>query len=349
MKVLALTRYDTTGASSRVRLLQYLPYLKRAGIDISVSPFLSEIYLSRLYSGLSFDFKDILKSYINRVHKLLSAQTYGVLWVEKELFPWLPCLFENLFLRNCDRIIVDFDDAVFLRYQQHKSSFVRWQLKDKFDRIMCKADHVTVGSRYLFDYAKSLGANVSLLPSVVDLEKYHVRNEPNKNITTVGWIGSPATEKYLLGISDVLKRLAGLESIQITAVGAASPLLSELNIQILPWTLDTEVRRIQQFDIGIMPLQDSQWERGKCGYKLIQYMACGIPSVASSVGMNCEIIEHGKDGFLVRTSEEWIDAINTLLNDGDLYKSVSANAREKVEQRFSVQSCLDEFISVLSK
>ena len=337
MKILLLSRYDNLGASSRVRLFQYLPFLRSKGWRITVSPLFSDDYVRALYGGRSRLGK-ILSGYWQRLRVLVMVGKYDLLWIEKELFPFMPASIERLLKKNGVSVVVDYDDALFHNYDQHRFWFVRTLLGRKIDIVMQKADLVIAGNEYLAERAEKAGARqVEIIPTVVDPDRYKMVLSDGKPPLVVGWIGSPGTTKYLLEIGHVVESLIREFNVEFVAVGADAAVLGELPIKVLPWAEESEVALIQHFDVGIMPLTDSPWERGKCGYKLIQYMACGLPVLASPVGVNTEIVDHGVNGFLVRGIEEWENVLKTLLGDRLLRQEMGHKGRKVVEDWYSLQ------------
>jgi len=199
----------------------------------------------------------------------------------------------------------------------------------------------------LLNYASSMNENVLLLPTVVDTVRYTVLKKTVTDALTVGWIGSPSTAPYLKGISKSLSILAESQDMRFVVIGGKAPFIKNVDVIELPWNEDTEVNEINNFDIGVMPLPDNPWERGKCGFKLIQYMACGLPVIASPVGVNSEIVEHGVNGFLAETQEEWEVALSTLLADSDLRQQMGKAGREKVEREYSLQVTGPKLVALL--
>jgi glycosyltransferase involved in cell wall biosynthesis len=196
------------------------------------------------------------------------------------------------------------------------------------------------GNAYLSNHARKGGAPwVETVPTVVDLDAYQVRSDTvDENTLRVGWIGTPETWQALANpIHKVLDSLLAEQEALFVAVGASMQPETAGTLEILPWAEDTEVTLIQSMDIGVMPLPDTPWTRGKCGYKLIQYMACGLPVVASPVGVNRDIVEHGVNGFLAESDDEWRAAVDALLNDADLRRRMGAAGRKKVEEQYSLQ------------
>lgn len=339
MNALLLSRYERSGASSRLRLIQYQRYLAANGIQSSLAPFFDESYLERLYSGGS-KLGPTISAYMRRVHQLINARKNDFLWLEKEALLWMPWRIENAFLPNRVPIAIDYDDAVFHRYDMHRSVVVQKILGKKLDRLMSSATLVTAGNEYLARRAREAGASwVEIVPTVVDMDAYTLRDEHHFGVSsTIGWIGTPSTwTDYMAPMMSLLAQAAQNAGSRITAVGAGRAAENHPLLDVLPWSEESEVALIQNMGIGIMPLTDTPWSRGKCGYKLIQYMACGVPVIASPVGVNVEIVDHGVNGFLATTQAEWREAIGTLLQNPDLRKKMGQAGRKKIEAEYSLQ------------
>jgi hypothetical protein len=262
------------------------------------------------------------------------------LWIEKELFPWLPWFIEQTLILGGTPVVTDYDDAVFHRYDLHGSHVVRRMLGSKIDKLMRHSSTVVAGNAYLKDRAHAAGAGrIEIVPTVVDLDSYAVRPcAVESSARHIGWIGTPSTwTEYMAPMMPLLAGIAEVHGVRVMAVGAGQPADPHPLLDILPWSEESEVALIQKMDIGIMPLTDTPWARGKCGYKLIQYMACGLPVVASPVGVNSDIVEHGVNGFLASTEIEWRSALGTLLSDPNLRHRMGAAGRQKVERDYSLQ------------
>ncbi|MDD2759918.1 MAG: glycosyltransferase family 4 protein [Methylomonas sp.] len=348
MRVLVLSRYSRLGASSRLRFYQYLPFLESAGLQVTVKPLLADDYLTRLYAGRRKSFLDIAKAYFKRLSLLLQAKNYDLIWLEKECFPWLPAWIELGLLSRKTRLVVDYDDAIFHQYDRHSSVFVRFLLGKKIECVMHRAELVIAGNDYLAERARQANARrVAILPTVVDTSRYQVVKHADQDSVTIGWIGSPATARYLRLLGLAFGTLLANKKIRVLAVGANPAQLVDLPITVLPWTEEQEVAQIQQFDIGIMPLLDEAFERGKCGYKLIQYMACGIPVVASPVGANKQIVRDGIDGFLADSDQDWTRALMRLSNDPALRLRMGEAGRRRAETLYSLQRAEVELADLL--
>jgi glycosyltransferase involved in cell wall biosynthesis len=316
--------------------MQYLPSLKNMGVEVTVFPLLREDYIRRLYSGQPTSWLDVAVDYFRQVIRLFQARSFDCLWIEKEIFPNLPAWGEQLLQRMRIPYVVDYDDATFHNYDLSASPLKRL-LARKIDRVMAGADLVVCGNEYLASRARDAGASrIEVVPAVIDLQRYSVADKPLQNRIVVGWIGAPSTVKYLDLVTPVLADLSIEIPLQLHVVGASFS-WPGLDVVSIPWSEDTEVASIQQFDIGVMPLQNTLWERGKCGYKLIQYMACGLPVVGSAVGVNKEIIKDGVNGYLASTMGDWEVALRGLIQNGKLRREMGAAGRRDVEQKYCMQ------------
>jgi glycosyltransferase involved in cell wall biosynthesis len=346
MRVLLLTRYGRLGASSRLRFYQYLPYLEGQGARITVAPLLNDDYLRDFYAGKRPSKLYIAGAFATRVVQLLESRRFDLVWVQYEALPWLPAWGEALFLRT--PYVVDYDDAVFHRYDKHRNSIVRRLLGNKIDVVMRGAALVTAGNDYIANRAKAAGARrVELLPTVVDLKRYTPGGELCRSAPVIGWMGSLTTTRNLQLVSSALVDVCSDNKARLALVGAGPTQLDGMSVEHRTWAETTEVGDIQRFAIGIMPLYDEPFERGKCGYKLIQYMACGRPVVASPVGVNREIVRHGVNGFLASTPEEWRHYLTILRDDPALRVKMGSAGRTQVEERFALQVTAPKLAALL--
>jgi glycosyltransferase involved in cell wall biosynthesis len=348
MRVLALTRYARRGASSRLRFEQFVPGLATRGIEVTISPLLDAAYLERRYAGGRTDVVSLARAYASRAAHLLGRNAWDLVWLEKEAFPWLPDLVERRFPRDRVPYVVDFDDAWFHRYDQHRSWLVRHVLGGKLDGVMRRAAVVCAGNEYIADHARRTGASrVELVPTVVDATRYDVALPPRAGPFTVGWIGTPLTAGYLQGLAPVLREVAGARPLRLSAVGASPFQLDGVEVLTPPWSEDGEAAMIAGFDVGVMPLPDSPWERGKCGYKLIQYMASGKPVVASPVGVNTTLVRDGENGFLANDPASWKQSLIALYDDAALRQTMGAAGRRLVAGSYDLPVQLPRLAEIL--
>lgn len=343
-----MSRYGRLGASSRVRSLQFLPLLAATGVEVTVAPLLSDGYLQRLYSDGKKGLGQTISSYARRCLQLYRAKEFDLLWIEYEVFPWIPSCIEQWFTGRTPPYVVDYDDAIYHRYDQHPNLVVRAILREKIDAVMRKARLVITGNDYLADHARAAGArNVAYLPTVVDTDRYQPPSRREGGPLKIGWIGSPVTARNLSLIAPALRRVTETGTAQVVLVGAGCSAPMDVSVEIRKWTEDSEISDIQSFDVGIMPLPNEPFERGKCGYKLIQYMACGLPVIASPVGVNVKIVDDGITGFLADDSDEWLLSISKLAKSPELRASMGAAGRKRAESDYSLRTAAVKLQSLL--
>jgi glycosyltransferase involved in cell wall biosynthesis len=352
-RILVLTRYDRLGASSRVRFLQYVPAIEQSGLACDVVPLLGNTYVQALYNGGRLDAAEIARGYFGRLRTLMQRRRYDLVWLEKEAMPFVPYLIEGRLLRGIPYVI-DFDDAWFLRYRDHRLAPVRWLLGRKIDILMRDSAAVVVGNDFLAEHARRAGARrVEIVPSTIDLDRYgalaSVPPAQTQRALVVGWIGTPVTVQFLAGLEAVFRRLEP-GTVVIRIVGAEIPKgWTGLPAESIPWTEEHEIDEIAKFDIGLMPLADGEWQQGKCGYKALQVMAMGRPVVASMVGANRQIFRQGINGFLARTDDDWFSALRQLAADPALRQRIGAAGRETVEAEYSMAGQAPRLIGVLNE
>lgn len=335
-------------------MFQYLSHLEKRGFTFEISSFFDECYVENLYVGKQKNFFRYLIYYSKRFSIILAIATqlkkFDAVWIEKEAFPYLPAIFERLILVSGTPYILDYDDAIFHNYDGHRIALVRWLLGSKLNGLLQKSSAVLAGNKYLADYASQHGAqSVHFIPTVVDTARYDPNLEKEASPMRVGWIGTPYTARYL---ADLLPGLtAASKKADITLVTIGSPYLEApagLSIEQHEWTEETESGLLASLHVGIMPLPDEPFERGKCGYKLIQYMASGCAVIGSPVGVNCQIVT-GDVGYLAKTNTEWAHALVALSSDPIKRRIMGENGRKKIEIHYSLNSILVKIENVLNK
>ena len=340
--VLLLSRYDRIGPSSRVRHLNFIPELERAGFEVTVAPFLGGEYLARMYRGEPRDLRFLAKAYWHRLWELTSARSFDLIWIEKEALPWFPAAIENWFLRNCPRVL-DFDDPWYLRYSAHPRGAIRALMGHKLEFLAKRATVVTAGSGGLSQWLRSAQCpQLVEMPPAVDMSHYP-RLPPPDGPLTIGWIGTPGNEIYLNIIAEPLRVLCEAYGARLRLIGGGGKFaLPGVVIDHVPWREDTEAAELGRCHVGVMPLSDGPWERGKCGYKLIQYMAAGRPAVASPIGVAPSIIVPGHTGLLANGTEEWIAALTSLAVNRERACHFGMAARRRAESRlFAAGQCAE--------
>lgn len=352
-KILLLTKYSRKGASSRLRTLQYLPYLKNYGFAFEVQSLFDDSYLDSLYKGKKRNTLAVFKLYLSRLYALKNIKNYDLIWIEKEIFPYCPALIERLMNFFGVNYIVDYDDAVFHNYDKSKNKLIKLFLSKKIDRVMQNAKIVIVGNDYLMNRAKAAGAKqVIKIPTVVNHSKYKSRVKSTEDKITIGWIGSPMTQKYIIELLPALLTVSRKHQFRLLLVGASDNIIRKarnLDIDIRPWSEDTEVNLIREMDIGIMPLKTGSWEQGKCGYKLIQYMACGLSVIATPIGVNKDIVIQSNSGQLATSSEEWIAALSKAISSKELRMNNGISGRTAVRKYYSIESQVETMVDTLNQ
>lgn len=335
MKVLFLTQTGVLGPSSRYRVYQLLPALRALGIEGEASPAIPDDLYAKLYLSKEGDSK--LQAFFHawraRKRDLARLDHFDAVLVQKGVFPGLSACFEKKIARRLP-IIFDFDDAIWLP-RKGGSYFLRALHREgAVETILRRAAAVIAGNNFLADYARPFNNNVSVIPSAIDPTRYLKTQTSPSTTPQIGWIGSGTTLPYLKRLARVFQSLA----VRPRIIASGRPVHLGFNMDFRQWTLETEQAELSQIEIGIAPLPDTPWERGKCGVKLLQYMACGIPVVASPVGVHKEMVRHGENGFLADTDEQWQNALSTLCRNPELRKKMGDTGRKLLEERYSLDA-----------
>lgn len=352
MNILFWVPYPIEGASNRYRVEQYLPYLKNAGVTYQVHPFWTSAGYGILY-GPGNVLKKIyyfLLGTILRIADLLSMRRYDIIFIHREAYPIAGAFFENILHLLGKPMIFDFDDAIFLPAISHQNSFVKTLKRPgKVRKIIKNSRYVIAGNDYLAGFAGRFNTNVIVIPTSIDTEKFYPENKKIlKKEVTIGWIGSGTTIRFVNLIGNAINRLSRkYNNIVFKVVGGSLYSENIHNIANKPWSLSEEMGDLRSFDIGIMPMEDNAWTKGKCGFKAILYMSMGIPSVCSPVGVNREIIDDGVNGFLAGTEDEWVEKLSRLIEDEGLRSRMGAFGRKTIEERYSVKVNAPKFLNII--
>lgn len=360
MKVLFLTQYPSSkGPNVRFRLECYLHYLEKSGIQYRIRSFSSDCFYSILYQRGFFLRKcfHTLCGYAARFFHFLESLQYDVICVLREVTPLGPAISPYLWRFFGKRVIFDFDDAIYLNHisqVNQMAAFLKFPRKTR--SFVQMSQRVIAGNQHLAEYACQYSPSVVVIPTPIDTDKYTPLSrylpkiEVGSTELCVGWSGSWTTLPHFYLVKEALKELvARLPLLRIKAFGTRVAHIEGLSIEALDWSLESELEQLRSFDIGIMPLPDDEWSRGKCGFKLLMYMALGIPTVSSPVGVNTEIIKDGVNGFLAANEKEWIEKLSRLIEDSNLRRHLAETARKTVEERYSVLKWAPEFVKVLKE
>jgi glycosyltransferase involved in cell wall biosynthesis len=344
-KVLFITAHrPDRSPSQRFRFEQYFNFLEANGYKCEMSYLITEkddkiFYSPGKYLGKAWI---LLKSILKRFRDVARANSCSIIFIQREAFMLGTTFFEKLISKSKAKIIFDFDDAVWLDQQSEFSSNKNliWLKKpSKTSEIIKLSSLVFAGNQYLMDYALQYNPNVVLIPTTIDTEEYSINPLPKGNAPIcIGWSGSQTTIEHFAFAIPVLKRIKEKykDAITFKVIGDKNYTNEALEIQGLPWKKESELKELQTFDIGIMPLPNQEWTKGKCGLKGLQYMSLGIPTIMSPVGVNTVIIQDGVNGFLADTQEEWFEKLECLIQDADLRKKLGEAGKRTVEEKYSV-------------
>jgi glycosyltransferase involved in cell wall biosynthesis len=282
---------------------------------------------------------------------LSSLERFDCVIVHFEILPYFPDFPEAFITRQGIPFFLDLDDAIFHQYDSHSNPLWRFLFRDKIAAIMRMASGVVAGNGYIARYAEEAGCErVEVIPTVIDLDRYQLVKDhavDDSGRICIGWMGSRSTAAYLDDTLPVLEELNRVCPLRLLVVGAKYEIDSSFPVESRPWREDREIEDLIEMDIGMMPLPDTPWERGKCGYKLIQYMASSLPVVASPVGVNSSIVEHGVNGFLASGKKQWFEALRLLADNAEQRQSFGRNGRKKVEREYSLQVTAPRWVKLL--
>ncbi|MBK8465486.1 MAG: glycosyltransferase family 4 protein [Chloracidobacterium sp.] len=351
MHVLAVVPsvYDTS-PGQRFRIEQWEPMLRENGVEITYAPFETDELRAILYSGGKIFEKigGVTRSLKRRIDELSQLSKFDLVYVFREAALLGPPWFERKIGRSGVPMVFDFDDAIFFSYKSPSNGYLSYlKFPGKTAEICRLSTHVMAGNEFLADYARSSNNNVTIIPTTIDTDKYEfVERTDNPEIVTIGWSGSFSTVQHLDTIRDVLQELAKTEQFRLSVIGTPTYKLAGVDAEAIQWRSITEIEDLRRIDIGLMPLPDDNWSKGKCGLKALQYMALGIPTICSPVGVNSTIIKDSENGFLAESSEEWIEKIKRLIHSPELRQKLGRSGSETVEREYSAKVVAPKVLEV---
>jgi glycosyltransferase involved in cell wall biosynthesis len=357
MKVLFIVPYPTEAPSNRLRVEQYFPYLLRQGVEPILRPFMSsDLYNIRYAPGsMARKVASLGLSTLSRFLDVQRAERTDLIFIHREAFPvGGPFIEEKLALRGRP-LIFDFDDAIYLLNTGVMSRTVGLLKRpSKTARIVNLATTVVAGNENLKAYASRYNPNITVIPTPVDTAVFAPR--PNGRApraddrVVIGWMGSNTTAPYLKMVGEALAVVERrYPNVEIRAIGGSYVPAVTPSQTIRRWNLDAELDDLHGFDIGIMPMPDTEWTRGKCGFKALLYMSCAIPPVCSPVGLTTDIVQDGENGLLATTTREWIDKLSLLVEDPALRRRMGDAGRQTVEEKYSLTTQAPRFLETLTR
>lgn len=337
----------------RLKYEQYFDSWRTAGYELTISPFMSQRFWRIVYKK-GYWIEKIswtLWGYLLRIRDLVRLPFYDGFYVFLWATPFGFPIFERLFTLLNKRMIYDIDDMVFLGHVSDANKLIlRLKGKSKMIYFMKKARHVITCTPKLDEFVRQFNKHTTDISSTIDTDVYLPKKHYlNKNEIVLGWSGSHSTSKYLHLLDNVLKEISSAKNIKVRVIGDAGFEIDGVEVEAIEWNRDTEVKDLSQIDIGLYPLPNEDWVYGKSGLKALQYMALGIPTVASDIGANKRVIQNGKDGFLVNSEKEWVERILELIENVDLRSEIGENARLKVESKFSIKANQKIYLKILNQ
>ena len=351
ISVLFLTKYAPKGASSRYRAYNYSDHLEEYNIETTYKPLFSNKYLEQLFEGGNRNKRNVCGSYVRRIYDVASARAYDLVVIQKELLPYVPPILEQLFSTLGIKYLLDMDDAIFHNYDKSENIIISKLLSDKIDHTMRRSEVVIAGNESIASRARQAGAqSVEIIPTVIDLAEYPDKQpETAADEFTIGWIGSPSTAHYVEEISNILRQVAEQRQIKVRLIGSGEVSLPGVPHEVREWSEETEIRDLRDIDVGIMPLHDTPWTRGKCGFKLIQYMGAWKPVVASPIGVNCDIVDDGVNGYLADSQKEWMTSLLELCDNPTKRKTMGENGRSRVKNEYCYEVTAPRFADIIKR
>lgn len=352
-KMLVICPYpEDVAPSQRLKFEQYYNYFRQQGWLVETAPFISKTFWKVIYKKGHFFSKAFhtILSYLRRVNTLFTLGHYDLVYIHLWVTPFGPPFFEWLYRKAAKRIVYDIDDLVYLKRSNKAHPFISLiKGRKKPIYLMQHAEHVITCTPYLDEFVRQYNPNTTDISSTINTDKYRPKtNYEIKKKFVIGWSGSHSTSKYLYLLSDILRELAEEIDYKLMVMGDTTFSLSNVEVETLPWKEEYEVSTILNFDVGLYPLPNEEWVLGKSGLKALQYMALGVPTIATAIGTIHRIIENGKNGFLVHSPSEWKDLILQLKNSQVLRKEVGIAAAETVSKRYSIKANRDVYLSVLN-
>lgn len=353
-EILIVAQYpEKISPNQRFRFELYKDILTENGYTVTTSSFLNKSDYEIIHKqGYFFKkFLAVIKGYFKRTVLLFKLKKYNYVFLQREATPLGPAIFEWMYIKVCGKkLIYDFDDAIWLAHvSEHNTLSYKLKNPGKVKAICKWAYKISCGNDYLCRYAKQFNSNVVYNPTCVDTEKWHnVMSNHNVPKVTVGWTGTFSTLKYFEMVLPVLKKLQEKYDFNIKIICNQAPLFEIKNLTYVEWTEQNEVTELASCQIGLMPLTSDEWSEGKCGFKLVQYLALGIPAVSSPVGVNKKIVDDGINGILCDTDEEWYNAIEKMINEKELRKKMGEAGRKKIVKEFSLLSNKENFLRLFS-
>ena len=353
MRAMFVVPYPTEAPSNRLRIEQYFPYLRQHGVKTKLRPFMSSGFYRIRYRPGALPRKalSLAWSTVNRLRDIRRAGQFDVIVVHREAFPFGGAFVEQLMSRSGTPIVYDFDDAIYLPSTSGGGNPLMQFLRrpEKIGQIIGLSAAVIAGNETLKAHAGRYNDNIVVIPTPVDTDHFRPKPRPaDPERVVIGWIGSNTTAPYLKMVEPALEQLLRrYPDVELRIVGGSYQPQGLDRVSLRRWGLESELRELQGFDIGIMPMPDTDWTRGKCGFKTLLYMSVALPSVSSPVGITTDIVRDDANGYLASTTDEWVAKLSALVEDAALRRRIGQAGRQSVEEKYSVRAQAPRLLGVL--
>lgn len=345
-------------AGQRLKYEQYFDKWRRDGWDIDVSSYMDVAMWNVVYTRGNFvqKVRGVLRGHFRRLGDLYRIPRYDLIYVFMWVTPFGTSIMERLVRNLARRLVYDVEDNVLVEQTlprgHNPNSIVRWVKGPRKTRFLIwKADHVVTSSPFLNEFCVGINARkaCTYISSSVDTDRFLPTNSySNQNPVVIGWTGTFSSKIYLDTLADVFRKLATRVPFKLKIIGNFDYDLPGVDLEVVRWTAEHEVADLQTFDIGVYPLPINDWVLGKSGLKAIQYMAFGIPCVATEVGTTPMLITDGVNGRLVRTENDWLDALEELVSNPGLRRRLGVQARRDAVANYSLQAISKKYDDVLN-
>lgn len=352
ISICAIVPYPAgTTPSQRFRIEQWMPYLESRGIAVDLVPFADVELMSILHKPGRQGAKALasLSRFLRRFGDAVRTRRYDAVLIHRAACIAGPATIERLIVMAGRPVIYDFDDAIFKLHTTEANRRFGWLKFPGKTRTICRiSDHVVVGNGYLAEYARQHNPRVTVIPTSIDTHRYRPKMKgASHGRLVLGWTGSSTSQTHLEMFAPMIRQLLARRDVELRVISDREPDLPGISYEWRRWSAESEVEDLAHLDIGIMPIPDDEWARGKCAAKALQCMAMGIPAICSSVGTNRDVIRHGENGFLASSTEEWISCFEALVDDSLLRSRLGDNARRTVELNYSMNLCAELFAAVV--
>lgn len=355
-RILIIAPYpEGVAPAQRLKYEQYFDFVRENGYQIETCSFVNNRFWSIIYQPGRVPEKIFwtLAGFLKRLVWSVRLPFYDGIFIYHSVAPLGPAFFERLYCLLNSKLIYDIDDMIHLAHSSQANKFTKWlKGSSRVTHLMKKARHIITCTPALDAFARQFNENTTDISSMINTETYKPVN-PYQNSSsqpiTLGWSGSHSTEKYLALLTPVLQEVSKQRKIRLLVIGSGNFTMPGVEVESIKWKAASEVADLQRIDIGLYPLPDDPWVYGKSGLKALQYMALGVPTVATAIGANFRVIENNRSGLLVKSDEEWVAALLHLIDHPEERRRLGSASRERVEKYYSIHANREVYLAIFDK